>query len=167
MGLPSGPLTFDEPKVSMAKIPMLKPSGYDMNRNVLEKIFGIDPSRFGALPKRIVVSILEGYHYTEQWYSVTGWIYVLEPVAWVPQLKKNYTKEVINVKKSKFNASASVSLKIEAGGSYMGMTASVKSTNEIKFEVFQSSFVKEIVNVSGNFGKVPVHEIFMYPTLRC
>ncbi|KKF95612.1 hypothetical protein CFO_g2047 [Ceratocystis platani] len=178
MGLPSGPLTFDESKVSKAKIPMLEPSGYDLSRDELQSIFGIDPSRFGALPKRIVVPTLEGRWYVEHWYSVTGWIYVLEPVAWVPQVyhgrtepvskfKKKYTKEVTNVKESNFNASTSASLTIEAGGSYMGITASIKSTNEIKFEVSQSNSVEEKMNESGEVGDVPVHKIFVYPNLRC
>lgn len=178
MGLPSGPLNFDDSKVGMIKVPMLESSGYHLNPDELQAIFGIDGSRFGALPKRIAVPVLDGRWYKENWYSVTGWIYVLEPVAWIPQVshgrtvaaskfKKEYTKEVTTLSEMKFNASASASLEIAAGGSYMGMTASVKSSNEIKFEVSKSTTVDEKVKESGEVGDVPVLELFVYPTLKC
>ncbi|PGH26584.1 hypothetical protein AJ80_01713 [Polytolypa hystricis UAMH7299] len=178
MGLPSGPLTFDDSKVGTIKIPMVASSGYDLSPTELKKIFGIDAARFGSLPKRIVVPVLEGSWYTEQWYSVTGWLYILEPSAWVPQVshgrteavskfKKEYTKEVKSVSETKFNASTSASLEIEAGGSYMGITASLKSSNEIKFEVSKSTTVDETLKTSGKVGDVPVHELFVYPNLRC
>jgi hypothetical protein len=178
MGLPSGPLTFDDSKVGTIKVPMIASNGYDLSPTELKKIFGIDAARFGSLPKRIVVPVLEGSWYTEQWYSVTGWLYILEPSAWVPQVshgrteavskfKKEFTKEVKSLSETKFNASASASLEIEAGGSYMGITASLKSSNEIKFEVSKSTTVDETLKEFGEVGDVPVHELFVYPNLRC
>ncbi|KAM0737991.1 hypothetical protein ACQRIT_007467 [Beauveria bassiana] len=178
MNIPAGPFSFDDSKVETVKINMLGSSGYDLSPEELKKIFGINPTRFGSLPKQIVIPVLEGSWYTQQWYSVTGWLYVLEPVAWVPQVAhgrteavskfaKQYTNEEKSFSETKFNAAAEASISIEAGGSYMGVTATVKSSSEIKFQVSKSTTVDETIKTSGNLGDVPVHELFVYPNLRC
>lgn len=65
MGLPSEPLEFDPDQADTVRPPMSESNGYILGAEELKSIFGIDANRFGALPKGIVVPVLEGRFYME------------------------------------------------------------------------------------------------------
>ncbi|KAI0097006.1 hypothetical protein GGR51DRAFT_486843 [Nemania sp. FL0031] len=173
---------FDQDKVPTKTLPMLESSGFRLSVKELATVFGIDSARFGALSTRIVVPVLEGshekYNATKDWYGVDGWLYIVEPTVWVPQVshgrtrpvfefKGEYKKESHTISETKFNASTAAALDIEAGGAYMGITASTKSTKDITFEVSKSSTVDDAVEGRGPWGEHHAVELFVYPTLKC
>lgn len=153
-------------------------SSYGLSVEELNTIFGIDPERFGSLPSRMVVPVLTGHHHTESWYRVTGYLYIVEPKAWIAKVSKGKTlplsefitkhkKEAVHTTESNFNAGTSAELTIEAGGSYAGISASVKSNSKISFDYSESHTLKDASVTEGESGRIPVHEIMVYPILQC
>ncbi|RYP85961.1 hypothetical protein DL770_004974 [Monosporascus sp. CRB-9-2] len=174
----SEPFSFDPNKLGTVKPSLADPEGYALSVDELESIFGIKARYFANLPRRLVVPVLQGGWHTENWYSTKGYLYVVEPQAWVPkvahgetmpasQFKTTYTREQETITETKFNASTSAEVKIEAGGSYYGITASVKSSNELSFKYSSSTTTKETLETKGIGGNVPIHQLFVYPTIRC
>jgi hypothetical protein len=76
--------------------------------------------------------------------------------------------EKTEIKKSEvvFNASTSLNVTIEGGGSYSGVTASMKSTTDVSFGVQKSTFVQEQWVTKGKSGQVPIYKLFVFPLLR-
>ncbi|RYP15730.1 hypothetical protein DL765_005532 [Monosporascus sp. GIB2] len=102
---------------------------------------------------------------------------VMPPQAWVPKVahgetmpaahvKTTYTKEQETITETKFNASTSAEVTIEARGSYYGITASVKSSNELSFKYSSSTMRKESLEIKGTSGNVPIHQLSIYPPHR-
>ncbi|KAJ2919593.1 hypothetical protein MD484_g804, partial [Candolleomyces efflorescens] len=178
MVLGSGPVQFDSSRVRTVKPGLGESQGYHLSPRELSTIFGIEGRRFGNLPSRMVIPVLEGRWYTENWYMTNGYLYLVEPQAWVPQIyhgetipvskfTTSHTTETKTVSERTFNAGTSASLDIEAGGSYYGVTASVKSSSSIEFKVSTSSTVTHASTTTGTTGDVPVHELMVYPILQC
>lgn len=174
----TAPFTFNPSKLGTVKPTLAEPEGQDIPLDHLSAIFGIDGQTFGKLPRRIITPVLQGQHQTEQWYSVKGYLYVLEPQSWVPVLghgktipasafKTSYTNKCETITETKFNAGTSAELTIEAGGTYFGVTANVKSTSEIAFGYSSSSTTTESLEITGTSGNTPIHQLFVYPVLRC
>lgn len=114
----------------------------------------------------------------EHWYSVKGYLYVLEPLEWVPVIARGktlpasnftttYSNEEETITETKFNAGTSAELKIEAGGTYFGVTADVKSNSDISFRYSSTTTTKEKLETTGTSGTTPIHQLFVYPVLRC
>jgi hypothetical protein len=108
----------------------------------------------------------------------TGYLYLVEPAVWIPQILHGetipvskfvteHTTEIKSVSETTFNAATSASLDIAGGGSYLGVTANVKSSSTIEFKASTSSSVNEASKIIGTTGDVPVHELMLYPILRC
>jgi len=172
------PITFDENDLGFVTPGLAAVKGFQLSEEELGDIFGIEQARFGTLPKRLVVPVLTGEHTSDDWYRVKGWLYQVEPVEWVPVVESEHTmprseftteyvKTEFEKSETTFNASASASLTIEGGGSYYGITASVKSENTVSFEVKKSRSTEEQWKTTGTTGSVPFHKLFVYPLLRC
>ncbi|KAK3943795.1 hypothetical protein QBC46DRAFT_446578 [Diplogelasinospora grovesii] len=174
----SEPFHFDPDKLGKVKPTLAEAEGYTLSVEDLKDVFGIDATYFGKLPKRLLVPALSGRWYTEQWYSVTGYLYIVEPEAWVPQVshgrtlpastfKTTYVKTVETVEETKFNAGASAQVTISAGGTYYGVTVEAKASSELSFNYSTSTTTKETLETKGVSGDTPIHQLFVYPTLRC
>lgn len=174
----SEPLSFDPEKVGRVTPALANADGFKLSAKEFSDIFGIDGDRFGDLPKRFVVPELRGRHHVEQWYLTEGNLYLVEPVAWVPKVSKfhtmaasafksTYTSVSETIESTKFNASASAEVSIEAGGSYYGITASVKSNSSVSFAYSKESLDKDRIETLGITGEVPIHQLVVYPLLRC
>ncbi|KAJ2915979.1 hypothetical protein MD484_g4438, partial [Candolleomyces efflorescens] len=181
MVLGDGYIEFDPTKVKTVKPGLGKARGYQLSPEELRQIFEIDSNRFGELPGRIVIPVLEGHFVSPGWTSftveVTGYLYLVEPATWIPQVfrgdtipastfKTTYTKEVKTVEETKFTATTSASVNISAGGSYLGITVDAKasSTIDLKFEKTRTS--EETRKTEGTTGKAVV-ELMVYPILQC
>ncbi|KAF7587900.1 hypothetical protein BBP40_006606 [Aspergillus hancockii] len=173
----TSPFQVDPDRIGYVKPTLGEVEGYALRNEDLHRVFGINPEYFGKLPKHLIVPILEGRWYTENWYHVTGYLYEIEPKEWVPVVshgdtmaastfKSTYIREEEKVTETKFNAGTSAEISIEAGGSYYGVTASVKSTSELSFRYSQSTTTKETLTTKGVSGNEPVHQLFLYPTLK-
>lgn len=169
---------FHPSKLGTIKPVLANPEGNFLTRDELEKIFGIDEHRFAELPKRMVIPSLSGGWFKEQWYSTTGWLYVVEPVEWVPQVsfgttmpvsefKTEYKKTNSSKSSSEFNANTEAEVSFKAGGSFYGVTANVKSTSKVGFEYSSRTESDESMETRGTSGNVAIHEVFVYPKLRC
>ncbi|KAL1638697.1 hypothetical protein SLS58_008729 [Diplodia intermedia] len=169
---------FEPKKLGSVKPTLTEPEGIELTSDELEQIFGIQEHRFGKLPKRMIIPNLKGNWYMEQWYSTTGWLYVVEPEAWVPQVsfgdtmpvsefKTDYEKTEESESSTKFNAGTKAEVSLEAGGTFYGVTASVKSTSKVGFKYSSKSVTKESLTTKGTSGNVPIHQLFVYPKLRC
>ena len=174
----SEPFHFDPSKLGTVKPTLAESEGYALTIEDLRSIFGIQPEYFAKLPKRMVIPVLEGRWYTENWYSTTGDLYVVEPEAWVAKVshgetmpastfKTTYVKTEETLTETKFNAGTSAEVKFEAGGTYFGVSANVKSSSNLSFTYSKSSTTKENLETKGTSGDEPVHQLFVYPTLRC
>jgi hypothetical protein len=178
MVLGTGPVQFDSSKVKTVKPRLAEARGYHLSQHQLQTIFGINGSRFVDIPGRMVIPVLEGRWYTEKWYMTTGYLYLVEPQAWIPQtlhgstlpvskFKTEHTTEARSVSETNFNAGTSASLDIEAGGSYYGVTAGVKSSSSVEFKASTSSTVTNASTTTGSTGDLPVRELMVYPILQC
>ncbi|EOD52693.1 hypothetical protein UCRNP2_512 [Neofusicoccum parvum UCRNP2] len=174
----SAPFQFNANRLGTIKPYLAEPEGIDLSTDELKLVFGIQEQYFAKLPKRIVIPVLEGRWYTEHWYSTTGYLYVVEPEAWVPQVshgdtmpasafKTTYVREEETITETKFNAGTSAEVSIEAGGTFYGVTANVKSTSDISFRYSSSTTTKESLETTGTSGNAPIHQLFVYPKLRC
>lgn len=174
----TAPFNFNPSKLGSIKPALGQPEGQDLSEEDLKSIFGIEGRFFGKVPKRIITPVLKGQWYTENWYSVKGYLYVLEPQSWVPVLghgktlpassfKTTYTNEEETVTETKFNAGTSAELTVEAGGTYFGVTANVKSNSDISFRYSSTTTTKEKLETTGTSGSTPIHQLFVYPVLRC
>ncbi|KAK4224213.1 hypothetical protein QBC38DRAFT_515422 [Podospora fimiseda] len=174
----SEPFHFDPDKLGKIKPTLAPAEGYTLSVEDLRLIFGIDASYFGNLPKNFVVPVLEGCWHSENCYQVTGYLYVVKPEAWVPQVshgetlpasafKTTYVKQQETVTETKFNAGTSAQVNISAGGSFFGLSAELKASAEISFNHSTSTTTKETLETHGIQGDEPIHQLFIYPTLRC
>lgn len=174
----TAPFTFNPSKLGHVEPGLGDPEGQKLNKEDLKAIFGIDGDYFGKLPKRIITPVLRGQWKTENWYSVKGYLYVLEPQIWVPVMshgktlpassfKTTFTSEEETISSSSFNAGTQAELTVEAGGTYFGVTANVKSSSDISFKYQTSTTVKEKLSTEGASGAIPIHQLFVYPVLRC
>lgn len=139
----SQPFEFDPAKLSTVQPVLAEAEGYALSPKELASVFGIQAQYFGKLPKRMVVPVLTGRWYVDKWYHTTGYLYVLEPVAWVAQVshtetlpasafKTTTTRKTETISQTKFNAGTSAEVNFEGGGTYLGVTASVKSSSNIQ-----------------------------------
>ncbi|KAL1617879.1 hypothetical protein SLS56_010801 [Neofusicoccum ribis] len=174
----SAPFQFNANRLGTIKPYLAEPEGIDLSTDELKLVFGIQEQYFAKLPKRMVIPVLEGRWYTEHWHSTTGYLYVVEPEAWVPQVshgdtmpasafKTTYVREEETITETKFNAGTSAEVSIEAGGTFYGVTANVKSTSDISFRYSSSTTTKESLETTGTSGNAPIHQLFVYPKLRC
>ncbi|RYP04485.1 hypothetical protein DL764_004424 [Monosporascus ibericus] len=69
------------------------------------------------------------------------------------QFQKTYTEEQETIAEA--NASTSAEVTVEAGGSYYGITASVKSSNELSFKYSSSTTTKESLENQGTAATCP------------
>lgn len=172
------PISFDPDTIGTVKPTLAETDGEGLSPKELLDIFGIDANRFGKLPKRFVVPQLRGHHFVEQWYLTEGDLFLVEPVAWVPKVslldvlpasefKTEFTFKHETIEESKFNAGASAELNIKAGGTYFGITASVKSSSHLSFEYSSSTLDEKKIETKGISGHVPISKLAVYPILRC
>jgi hypothetical protein len=176
------PFHFDPDKLGKVKPKLAQAEGYTLSVDDLRDIFGIEAKHFGKLPKRLIVPILEGNWQTENWYQVTGNLYIVEPEAWVPQVvhrrtlpvstfKTTHTNKQETVAETKFAANASAKVSISAGGSFNGVIFEAKAEAEasslVSFDYSVLSTTTETLETSGVQGNEPVHQLFVYPLLRC
>ncbi|KAJ6012596.1 hypothetical protein N7522_002951 [Penicillium canescens] len=173
----SEPFELDQAKIGQVKPRLGEVEGYDLNKSELKDVFGIQQDHFGKLPKTIIIPVLQGRFFTEAWYHVTGYLYEVEPEEWVPvvshkstmpasNFKTTYVRKEEKISETEFNAGTSAEISIEAGGSYLGVTASVKSNSEIAFKYKQSSTTTETLETKGMSGNEPIHQLCVYPILK-
>lgn len=174
----SAPFHFNPDKLGTVQPKLAEAEGYTLPADELSLIFGIQPNYFGKLPKRMVVPVLEGNWYTENWYRTSGYLYIVEPEAWVPRVshgrtlptsefKTSHTKEWERNTETSFTAGTSAEISLQGGGTYFGVTASVSSTSDISFRHSDSTTTKESLETKGTSGNVPIHQLFLFPTLKC
>ena len=173
----SEPFQLDSDKIGSVKPTLGEVQGYQLKPEELKNVFGINPDYFGKIPKHIVIPVLHGRHYIEDWYRVTGYLYEVEPKEWVPVIshgktmpasafKTTYVREEEKMSQTDFNAGTEAEVSIEAGGSYYGVTAKVKSDTTLSFKYSQSTTTKESLTTKGVSGNEPIYQLFLYPILK-
>ncbi|KAK5991606.1 hypothetical protein PT974_09891 [Cladobotryum mycophilum] len=172
------PFHFDDSKLGTV-VPVLgEIEGYNVNITNLHDIFGINATNFGKVPKRMVVPALKGRHTVENWYETSGYLYVVEPEAWIPEILllnnlpaskfiTQHEKESETITETKFNAGTSAELTISARASYFGVTAEAKSHSSMSFQYTKSTTTKETLKTTGKTGDQPVYQLALYPLLKC
>ncbi|KAL6409969.1 hypothetical protein AUP68_06376 [Ilyonectria robusta] len=74
------PINFDNSKLGKVKPPLASAEGFGLSSSELRNVFGIRPSSFGSLPRRIVIPDLKASAKADG-HSVTGYLYIVEPIA--------------------------------------------------------------------------------------
>lgn len=166
------PLAFNEHQVPRVRPALANAEGFELLTPELSLIFGIIPRTFETLPKRLVIPVLNGQHHKEHWYNVSGYLYIVEPVAWVPRVKhgdvvpvsvlrSTSLKQDTPVKESQLSVGTFAQLKIAPGALYSGIQLDAHSDNDIPSVVGKD----EVETVTG--GTSPIHQLSVFPVLRC
>jgi hypothetical protein len=174
----TAPFTFNPSKLGSVKPTLGSPEGFELCAQDLKTIFGIEDQYFGKVPRRIITPVLQGKWYKENWYSVRGFLYILEPQSWVPVIRHGktiaassfeptYTGQEETVKEDKFNTGTSAELKIEGGGTYFGATSNIKSNRSLSFRYSNTAAIQKKLETAGTSDSTHIHQLFVYPVLRC
>lgn len=139
------PLSFDEEKLGKVKPTLAESETYQLSTQQLESIFGIDQNYFGKLPKHMIVPVLNSFYHKYEWHSVVGHLYLVEPVAWVPQVhqtamipassfKGEFENTTETITREVLNFGASAEISVTAGASYWGVTVEAKASSSIDWK---------------------------------
>jgi hypothetical protein len=172
------PIKFSSSRIKRVIPTLARSEGYQLSPQELKKIFGIDQRRFADIPNRLVVPVLFGRHHKEHWYRTSGKLYILEPQKWVPTIvhgrtmpissfKTSYSKTARTVSENTFNAGCQAEVSFEAGGSFYGITASAKTSTDISLRYSSTTTTEETIKTDGVTGNKVIHELSVYPVLRC
>ncbi|KAJ2919646.1 hypothetical protein MD484_g817, partial [Candolleomyces efflorescens] len=170
-------IVFDATRVKTVRPTLGKVKGYNLEEDELKAIFGIDAKRFGELPSRMVVPVLEGQQ-IHNGTSITGNLYLVEPVAWIPHVwysktipagvfKTQHNTTVKTVAEATFTCGTSASLNIQGTANYNNISATAKFSCEMSLSIMKSCSTTETSTTTGTTGDVPIHELMIYPVLQC
>ncbi|KAF5696531.1 hypothetical protein FMUND_15662 [Fusarium mundagurra] len=154
-------IAFDDSKLAKVKPGLAEAEGFALSPAQLRGIFGINSESFGELPSRIVVPDLASHQANDGSYRVAGYLYVVEPVEWVPRIRHGATVPLSTLKsdfqendpilESELNSlGVAVQLATDANGSYRGTKTEPLTDNPIP----------------GNLSSCPIHQLTVFPMLR-
>lgn len=165
-------IDFDDSKLGKVKPPLAQAEGFGLSSSELRNIFGMRPSSFGNLPRRIVIPDLKASAKADG-HSVTGYLYIVEPVAWVPRVrhgstiplsvfKKPNVKEEHPVLESALNKPGVAAQVItNTAGASIGTKAEPLTNNPI-----HSTATKAGLEIRDNLPSSPIHQLTVFPMLR-
>jgi hypothetical protein len=153
-------ITFDDSKIGKVKPQFGKAEGFELPPELLRAIFGITPESFGEMPSRIVVPDLASQQASDGSYHVTGYLYLAEPVEWVPRVQRGATVKLSTLEsgfqdntpvfESELNLpGVAAQLSSDATGSYRGTKAEPLTANSIP----------------STLSACPLHQLTIYPIL--
>jgi hypothetical protein len=164
------PVNFDEQKLGRITPRLGEVRGFRLTTGELETIFGVNPTRFAPLPKRVVSPDLHGEHDAKGWYRCKGWLYQAEPVEWIPVVVSEGTIPAGALRMQSFEnkkeahslpiSSSPFEVNIRGSGSYFDIKVVDKS---------DAGFIFSNVLDNPSFdesNKAPLHRLSVYPLLR-
>ncbi|KAK7421106.1 hypothetical protein QQZ08_010110 [Neonectria magnoliae] len=166
------PIDFDDSKLGKVKPILAKAEGFTLSSKELRDVFGMRPNAFGTLPRRIVIPDFKATPKADG-YQVSGYLYIVEPVAWVPRVrhgvtiplsvfKKPSVKEEKPVHESALNKpGVAAQLITNTSGALIGTKAEPLTNNAI-----HSTATKDGLEVRDNLPPFPIHQLTVFPMLR-
>ncbi|KAL1861873.1 hypothetical protein Plec18170_000696 [Paecilomyces lecythidis] len=171
-------ITFNEDRIGKVTPDLGQCEGnIKLKTEELRTIFGIDPDRFGDLPRQFVIPRLGVKFDGDSWHTVEGDICIVEPLEWIPHVRNSSrfplsefeTSITITEKteeSSKFTAGCAAELELQAGGSFYGVTASAKISSNVSFSTETNVNKQTVVETTGKLGKKAVNELEVFPLLK-
>ncbi|KAK7420235.1 hypothetical protein QQX98_002890 [Neonectria punicea] len=166
------PIDFSDFKLGKLKPVLAKAEGFALSSKELRDVFGIRPNAFGTLPRRMVIPDFKASPKADG-YQVVGYLYIVEPVAWVPRVrhgvtiplsvfKKPSVKEDKPVQESAMNKpGVAAQLITNTSGALIGTKVEPLTNNAI-----HSTATKDGLEVRDNLPPFPIHQLTVFPMLR-
>ncbi|KAK3307795.1 uncharacterized protein B0T15DRAFT_85375 [Chaetomium strumarium] len=156
-------ITFDDSKLAKVKPGLAAAEGFNLSPSQLRDIFGITPEAFQEMPARLVVPDLASHQADDGSYQVTGFLYLVEPVEWVPRVHRGATVP-LSALKPNFQESQPVA---ESQFNTPGIAAQL-ATKAATTGLYRDTKAEPLTNkpIPSSLSACPIHQLTVFPLLR-